>query len=133
MKWRRFMPAMTLTISLMVVLLGRLALGSYLEYRQAQSWQQKNEFYEAGLHYGRAIRWYFPANPWGIRSIDKLLVLAQVELAAGKQQQSYRLYQILQGALASVRSFYQPYSQTLAQTRQQLASLTMQLNPDSGL
>jgi hypothetical protein len=109
---------------LLFFMLIRVYVGSLIEYRKAELLLQQEQQREAFLHYGRAIRWYFPFNPYVQRSAEKILTLSQELSVQKKYRQALLGYQILQGSLASIRSFYQPHTELLFASRQEIARLT---------
>ncbi|MGI6458183.1 MAG: hypothetical protein ACOX5R_21550 [bacterium] len=108
-----------LTIILFAVFL-RLSYFSYYHYREAVIAQQKGDLLSALNSYSWSIRNYFPANPYAYRSVNNSISLMQDSLSAQQSENVQHGLHNLRAALYSIRTFYQPYSDSLRQIEEML-------------
>ncbi|MCA9519827.1 MAG: hypothetical protein KC609_02590, partial [Myxococcales bacterium] len=122
---------MTRRVTLVAAIVGaffalamiRVVLEARSEFSDGEEELAKHDLDRAITHYRRAIQWYLPANPYVERAVGRLVELAQRAESTGNGALALRAWRDLRGALYSVRSFYQPYSEQIRAAERRIAKL----------
>ncbi len=79
---------------------------------------------DAVVHFSRSIGWYLPWASYFDDSAEKILMIAQQYENKGEYKKAKYAYNILRGAIYSVRSTYTPGEAYLAQCNERIAELS---------
>ncbi|MEW6238211.1 MAG: hypothetical protein AB1656_22710 [Candidatus Omnitrophota bacterium] len=129
MGWRRvFRNAVLFAGISILLLLGRLTVLSAQHYRDAEA-AKKNGRYETALKsYNEAIKNYYPGSPYSYWSAQKSLGLIDAYRAEGKTAEEELALRDAQAAFYSIRSFYQPYRESLRAIEERMTRIEAQNN-----
>ncbi len=80
---------------------------------EARTAVQQGKSEEALHSYNQSIRNYFPANPFVERALQEVEEIIEKYRAEGNRIEEERALRDLRASLLSIRSFFQPYPETL--------------------
>lgn len=123
----KIIHASVFALIILSMIIARVTIGSYSEYREGEKFYKKGDFEFAVIHYDRAVHWYTPLNPFVSDSIGKLLSIGSKYETEGKFKDALETYEILRSAIYSTRSFYTPYKDVIDKTDEKIASLRADL------
>jgi len=129
----RYRAHAALTLTLMSVIfcliMGRVFLESRDYFRKGTASLEADELYMAVVHFGRAAKWYFPGNPYVLRSLRSLWETGQRAEEMAEERIALKAYYTLRGCLYGTRWFYMPYREWLDPCNQRIADLTVVNDP----
>ncbi len=114
--------ASALVFALLLVALRMLLVGRS-ELTAAREARERGDEFASAVHHERAIRAWLPGSPYSSQSIEDLQEIAEKALLKGKTEEALEEFRMLRSAILSIRSLYQPYSDTLNRTNEQIALL----------
>lgn len=127
MRSAKIVSLITVALIIFLMVLLRVAVGSYKEYRQGRQYLLKKENTMAALHFNRAIRFYTPMNPYIKRSLKELFGIGRNYEDLGQRQKAVVLYEKMRSSIMSTRSFYLPYSHEVGVLEGKIASLRSEI------
>ncbi len=105
---------------ILLAVIGRLVYLSQSHLAQAHKHIQAEEFDEAIWDYQWAIRHYVPGWPSCSKAVVELHELAKRWHTDGDQENYRKTLNRLRGSLYAIRSFYQPFADTLKIVEEEL-------------
>jgi hypothetical protein len=93
------------------------------EYKIAENALKAKDHESALKHFARAINWYLPGASYVEDSINNILSIGEHYEESGRSQDAKYAYNILRGAIFSVRSTYSPHEEYLQEVNKRLAWL----------
>jgi len=97
-----------------LILSGKMYYMSMSEFDKGSTLENQGEYYKAIVHYDRALRCFFPYNPYIQRSFNSLLNIGERFEKEGKNKEALVLYENIHGTLLSTRSLFFTNTQELA-------------------
>jgi hypothetical protein len=93
------------------------------EYKIAAEAMKSNDFDSAATHFSRSIGWYVPYALYVEDSINGMMKIAGNYEMQEQDEDAKYVYNILRGALFSIKSTYSPYQKYLKACNEKLAVL----------
>ncbi len=119
-----------LTLFITILVIATLIIVSYCyksgkdEYEVASQALKLNDLDSAVTHFSRSINWYVPYASYVVYSADNLINIAALYEEAGGYEKAKYTYNILRGALLSVRSAYQPMGEYITICTERITALS---------
>lgn len=70
-----------------------------------------------------SARWYFPLNPYALRSLVRLEQMAERAESRGERERALGAYRAIHAALHAARGFYTPQAERLTRVDERIAAL----------
>jgi hypothetical protein len=109
-------------LTLLGILVGRVAYESRRECGIAQEEDRAGRREEAIAHASRAIRWYWPGNPYTLRAVELLWKTGQ-EAEGRDPALALLAYDSLRGSLHAIRHFTWPHREWIDRADGRIAEL----------
>lgn len=120
---KRILTGLVVVTALVAMIACKVVIESRGEFVEAVAMEADGLDEEAVVHYGRAIRWYAPGNPYVRRSAEALWRIADRIEAGGDPVGALRTFRELRSALYSVRHVTSPYAETIGRAEERIAAL----------
>jgi len=99
---------LTFVVVLLIMVLGRVYVGSVVEYNRALEATRANDEISAIIHHGRAIKWYAPLNPWVEGSAEALWEIGESAAERGDMKTAIFAMETLRSSLHAARGPFTP-------------------------
>jgi len=87
---------------------------SMTEFDKGNTLDSQGKYYKAIVHYDRALRCFFPNNPYLGRSLNRLWSIGKRFEKEGKNREALVLYENIHGTLLSTQSLFVTNTEELA-------------------
>ena len=101
----------------------RVLWGSYSEYKRAQSYTNKGDRSMAAEHFSRAIRFYFPFNPYVKKSISGMIEIGDEYEKDGDNGKCLEVYELMRSSIYSTRNLWLPHRKYVELADRKIAAL----------
>jgi len=112
---------LTFVVLLLVMVLGRVYIGSIVEYNRAFEATRANDEISAIIHHGRAIKWYAPLNPWVEGSAEALWEIGESAARRGDMETAIFAIETLRSSLHAARGPFTPMTEWIDRSNLWLA------------
>jgi len=117
-------------VVLLIMVLGRVYIGSVVEYNRAVEAVGANDEISAIIHHGRAIKWYAPLNPWVKDSAQALWDIGESAAKRGDMKTAIFAVETLRSSLHAARGPFQPMTEWIDRSNLWLADHVIQEYPN---
>jgi hypothetical protein len=121
---------LTFVVVLLIMVLGRVYIGSVVEYNRAVEAAGANDEISAIIHHGRAIKWYAPLNPWVKDSAQALWDIGESAARRGDMETAIFAVETLRSSLHAARGPFQPMTEWIDRSNLWLADHIAQEYPN---
>ena len=129
---KRILAGLLVVTMLVAMIACKVVIESRGEFMKAAAMEADGLDEEAVVHYGRAIRWYAPVNPYVRRSAEALWRIADGMERGGDPEGALRSFRELRSALYSVRHVTSPYAETIGRAEERIAALAARQGEAAG-